>query len=273
MKYGFIGCGNMGGALARCVAKEAGKKGGGDEILLNNKTASKAEALAKEISADCTANCTDIRTLAKTSDYIFLGVKPQFMEDMLEEIEDVLAERRERFVLVSMAAGLSTDKILKMAGVPKCPIIRIMPNLAVSAGEGMTLYCSKNCSEEETAAFLEIMNCSGKLAQLPENLIDAGSAVSGCGPAFVFMFIEALADGGVACGLPRDRAQLLAAQTLLGSAKLLLESGKHPGQLKDNVCSPAGTTIEGVLALENGGFRSLAQDAVIAAYNRTLELK
>ncbi len=269
MKYGFIGCGNMGGALARCVAKAIEKKTGEEKIILNNKTASKAEALAKEISAEC----ADIKTLAKTCDYIFLGVKPQFMEDMLEEIEDVLKEREDRFVLVSMAAGLSTEKILKMAGVAKCPIIRIMPNLAVSAGEGMTLYCSKNCEKEEIDTFLEIMKCSGKLAELPESLIDAGTAVSGCGPAFVFMFIEALADGGVSCGLPRERAQLLAAQTLLGSAKLLLESGKHPGQLKDAVCSPGGTTIEGVLALENGGFRSLASDAVLAAYNRTLELK
>lgn len=266
MKYGFIGCGNMGGALAKCTAKAPGN----DEICLYDKDTEKAKALCDLIGA----SFMDIETLAGTCDYIFLGVKPQVLPFMLKEINGVLAERKDKFVLVSMAAGISIDAVLSMSESDgKYSVIRIMPNIAVSEGEGMILYCSRNCSKEETDTFLNKMSGSGKLAELPESMIDAGSAISGCGPAYAFLFAEALADGGVACGLPRDKAMLLAAQTLLGSAKLLLESGKHPGELKDAVCSPGGTTIEGVLALEKSAFRAASAEAVIAAYEKTLKLK
>ncbi len=261
MKIGFIGCGNMGGALAISAAKSSG-----NQIYLNDKDSEKALALAQKISAEVIS----IRELAESCDMIFLGVKPQFMAEMLREITDSLAKRADRFLLVSMAAGLSVSKIKAMAG--DYPIIRIMPNLAVSVGEGTILYCSEDTSEEELSSFLKIMEFAGKLCPLPEELIDAGSAISGCGPAFAFLFLESLADGGVACGLPRAQAQLLAAQTLLGSAKLLQESGKQPGELKDAVCSPGGSTIAGVLKLEESGFRAAAADAVLAAYRRTLEL-
>ena len=263
MKYGFIGCGNMGGALIRCASKSA-KKG---EIIIADKDIKKCEAFAKE----CGAVVSDNKGIAENADFIFLGVKPQYLAEMLGEIKDVLAARKGRFVLVSMAAGTPIEKIRELAG--NFPIIRIMPNLPVAAGEGMILYDSKDVKAAELKAFLSVMKAAGVLCPLEERLIDAGSAVSGCGPAYAFMFIEALADGGVYCGLPRDKAQLLAAQTLLGSAKLLMETGKHPGELKDAVCSPGGTTIAGVMALEEGSFRSDAADAVIAAYEKTLELK
>ena len=138
----------------------------------------------------------------------------------------------------------------------------------------MTLYAvTPDVSAPQLEGFLQMMAQSGKLCALPESLIDSGCAVSGCGPAFAYLFIEALADGGVECGLPRAQALDYAAQTVLGAARMVLETGRHPGALKDAVCSPGGTTIAGVHALEAGGFRSLAMDAVTAAYDRTLELK
>ncbi len=260
--YGFIGCGNMGGALIRAAVKSVKPA----QIWIADKDAAKRDALAKETGA----TAKDIKEIAAQCSYIFLGVKPQVMDDMLSEIRDILAKRKDRFVLISMAAGISIERLVKMAG--SYPFIRIMPNIPASVGEGMILYCSHKATKADIKAFLMVMGKAGKLSAIDEKLIDAGSAVSGCGPAYAFMFIEALADGGVRCGLPRAQAQLLAAQTLLGSAKMVMETGKHPGELKDAVCSPGGTTIEGVLALEQGGFRSSASEAVIAAYEKTLGL-
>ena len=261
--YGFIGCGNMGGTLAACAAKAAG----GSLILVNDRDTSKALALQEEWGA----RAVGIRELAEKAYMIFLGVKPQMMEDMLGEIKDVLSSRKDRFVLVSMAAGLSVSDIRRMAG--DLPVIRIMPNLAASVGEGMMLFCSEGVTEGELDEFSELMKESGKLSPLEERLIDAASAVSGCGPAFVCMFIEALADGAVRCGLSRAQAMLFAQQTLIGTAKVLMDTGRHPGELKDAVCSPGGTTIEGVLTLEDAGFRSAVSEAVISAYEKTLMLK
>ena len=170
-----------------------------------------------------------------------------------------------------MAAGLSIARIQEMAG-EDFPVIRIMPNTPASVGEGMIQYCSSNVTAEEEEAFRKIMAPAGRLDAVPENLIDAASCVSGCGPAWVYQFIEALADGGVACGLPRAKAQEYAAQMVLGSAKLVLESGQHPGALKDAVCSPGGSTIQGVRVLEEHGLRGAVMDAVLAAYDKTKEM-
>ena len=148
-----------------------------------------------------------------------------------------------------------------------------MPNMPVAVGEGMILYTVNDfVSKEELDGFLASMQYAGMLDKIDEDKIDAASCVSGCGPAFVFMFCEALADGAVECGLPRDKALLYAAQTLIGSATMLIETGEHPGKLKDAVCSPAGSTIEGVKALEEGAFRADVMNAVKSAYKRTLEL-
>ncbi len=194
------------------------------------------------------------------------------MEAVLSEIAPVLAERRDRFLLVSMAAGLTLERIQEMAG-GSYPLIRIMPNTPVSVGEGMVLYTCSPDAEEDIRDFLDGCKAAGRFSRLPEQMMDAASAVAGCGPAFADLFLEALADGGVACGLPRDRAQEYAAQMLAGAARLVLESGEHPGRLKDAVCSPGGTTIQGVRKLEEGGFRGNVMNAVIAAYEKTLELK
>ena len=262
---GFIGCGSMGGALARAACKSIPS----DQVFLANRTVEKARALAEEL--DC--RVADNAAVAENADFIFLGVKPQMMADMLSDIAPVLAERETRFVLVTMAAGLSIADIQAMAG-GDYPVIRIMPNTPASIGEGMILYTvGKGVSAPERKTFLTDMAAAGRFSELPEHLMDAGSAVSGCGPAFADLFLEALADGGVACGLPRAQAMELAAQMLSGSAKLALESGKHPGALKDAVCSPGGTTIQGVRVLEQNGFRSAVMEAVIAAYEKTLKLK
>lgn len=263
--YGFIGVGNMGGALARAVCRTVEP----DQVFLANRTMEKAQALAAELG--CRA--ADSEAVAGSADFIFLGVKPQMMQELLARIGPVLAGRETRFILVSMAAGLSIADIQEMAG-DAYPVIRIMPNTPCSIGEGMTLYTlGTDVSAEEEKTFLSDMAGAGKFAALPEHLMDAGSAVSGCGPAFAYLFLEALADGGVACGLPRRTAMELASQMTIGAARLQQETGKHPGELKDAVCSPGGTTIQGVRALEENGFRAAAMAAVISAYEKTLALK
>ena len=170
-----------------------------------------------------------------------------------------------------MAAGLSIARIQELAG-EDFPVIRIMPNTPASVGEGMIQYCSSNVTAEEEEAFLRIMAPAGRLDAVPESLIDAASAVSGCGPAWAYQFIEALADGGVAAGLPRAKAQRVRGQMLLGSARMVLETGKHPGELKDAVCSPGGSTIQGVRLLEERAFRGAVTDAVLAAFEKTKDL-
>ena len=265
MKYGFIGCGNMGSAVARAVCKGAGA----GDVLLANRTPAKAQALADELGCACGTN----EQVAGICDFIFLGVKPQMMADMLDELSATLESRAESrpFVLVTMAAGLSMQQIRQMAG-SGYPIIRMMPNTPVALGDGMIQYCSVNVTAEEEEAFCQLMAPAGRLDAVAEGMIDAASCVSGCGPAWVYQFIEALADGGVACGLPRAKAQEYAAQMVLGSAKLVLESGKHPGALKDAVCSPGGSTIQGVRVLEEHGLRGAVMDAVLAAYDKTKEM-
>jgi len=262
--FGFIGTGNMGGALAKAVAMKADSK----EILLANRTMAKAEALAAQLgcaagsNADVAANCQ----------YIFLGVKPQMMAGTLAPLQEVLAKRSDRFVLVTMAAGLTMERIAALAG-GEYPVIRIMPNTPCAIGEGMILYAANDkVTTEELAFFTDALSGAGVLDELDEHLIDAGSAVAGCGPAYLCQIVEALADGGVTCGLPRKKALLYAAQMVKGTGALILQSGQHPAELKDAVCSPGGSTIAGVRAMENGGVRSAMMEAVIAADKRNKEL-
>ena len=258
MKYGFIGCGNMGGALARALSRKT------KNIVICDPSPM-AEALAEELGCGY-GNSDDIACC----DRIFLGVKPHMVAGVLEGLRPVLAERKP--LLISMAAGVSTNQLRNFAGC-ELPIIRIMPNTPVMVGKGMILYCANEFVEQgQTRSFLEDLSEAGLFDELDEKLIDAASAVSGCGPAYVYLFIEALADGAVACGLPRDKAQRYAAATLAGAAEMVLSTGKHPGALKDAVCSPGGSTIAGVKALENHGFRGAVMDCVVDAYARTLEL-
>ena len=260
MKIGFIGAGNMGSALALAAAKADGA-----QIYVYDKDNEKAVLLASSINA----TVLDSKKIAAECDFVFLGVKPNIIPFAVAEIKDHLGKNT---VLVSMAAGVAIEKIEGFFE-SNPPIIRIMPNTPVSVGTGMILWCANRLVTEAKANdFLSVMKAAGSFDKIDESKIDAASAISGCGPAFVYMFIEALADGGVQCGLSRDAAQKYAAATLMGAAKLVLDSGKHPGALKDAVCSPGGSTIAGVHALEEGAFRATAADAVMAAYERTLEL-
>lgn len=261
-KVGFIGAGNMGGALASAAAKARDT-----EIYLADKDKDKAGALAKKIGA----TVVTAEKIAEVCDIIFLGVKPNIVNTALEPISNII-KGRSSVTLVSMAAGVSIEKIEKCFATP-VPVIRIMPNTPASVGEGMILYSrGSTVTDTQVRDFLSVMEKAGTLDELDEGLIDAASALSGCGPAFVYMFIEALSDGAVECGLPRDKAILYAANTLRGAAKMVLETGAHPGALKDAVCSPGGSTIEGVHALEDGAFRATVINAVTAAFEKTKQL-
>ncbi len=264
-KIGFIGCGNMGGALLCAAAKSVG----GENILMFDPSEEKLNTLSKETSAK-KATLEEVSSKAK---YIFMGVKPQIFKNVLSDILPFLKQRNDKFIIVSMAAGVSIASIKEIAG-EGVSVIRIMPNTPSSIGKGVVLVSpDETVTEAETKEFQAIMGNAGMTDVICESLIDAAGCVSGCGPAFVYMFIEAMADGGVLCGLPRDKALKYAAQTLCGAAQMVLSENKNPEELKDAVCSPGGTTIEGVRALEKGGFRSSAQEAVIAAYEKTLKLK
>ena len=261
LKIGFIGCGNMGTALAVAAAKSNA------EIYLSDCDESKAVKLCEKTGGKVVSN-TEI---AKVCDYIFLGVKPQMMANTLSEITKTLSSRADSFVLVTMAAGLKIEKIREFAG-GNYPLIRIMPNTPCGVGSGMILYATADVTTTQEETFLNAMSQSGTFDKIPESLIDAGSVVSGCGPAFVCQFVEALTEGGVSVGLTKDKALLYAATTLMGTAKLILESGESPEVLKDRVCSPGGSTIEGVKRIDSGSFYNDVIDAVNAAYKRTKEL-
>lgn len=258
MKYGFIGCGNMGGPIAEALSQAT------RDILLTDRSG-KAKAIAGRL--DCVYG-TGMEAAA--CDRVFLAVKPQTMEQALMPLRPILKERKP--LLITMAAGLPISRIQALAGTD-LPVIRIMPNTPVAVGKGVILYCCNDLVKPEILEdFLTDLRCAGRLEPLEEGLMDAAGVLSGCGPAYVYMFAEALADGAVACGIPRDKALAYAAATIAGAGEMLLTTGQHPEVLKDAVCSPGGSTIAGVKALEAHGFRGAVMDCVEAAYRRNREL-
>lgn len=259
MKYGFIGCGNMGGALARALAKST------TDFAVTDRSG-KAIGLAAELAC----GYTSAEEIVKTCDRIFLGVKPQMMAGVLADLQPLLAEKHP--LLITMAAGLAMEQIQDMAGLD-LPMIRIMPNTPVAVGKGLVLYCANGLvTPKELTSFLEDMRFAGRFDLIDERLFDAAGTVTGCGPAYLYMFIEAMADGAVACGVPRAQAMEYAAATMVGAAEMVLQTGSHPGALKDAVCSPGGSTIAGVKALEDGAFRSTVMSCIMAACNRNSQL-
>lgn len=263
MKYtlGFIGVGNMGSALVFAAIKSIGA----DRIAVCDKDEEKTSELAKGYGV-AVATAEEI---AENADFVILGVKPYAVECVIHRISAYL---KPETTLVSMAAGVSLCQISRYLGNEGASIIRIMPNTPCTVGMGVIEYALQNVSSEKRDQFVAAFSAAGLLDEIEENKINAASALSGCGPAFVYLFAESLADGAVACGLPRDKAILYAAKTLQGAGKMLEEYG-HVSDLKDAVCSPGGTTIEGVHALECGGLRGTVMDAVIAAYEKTVALQ
>lgn len=259
MKYGFIGCGNMGGAVARALSKAT------TDIAVSDRSG-KAKNLAREMGV----SYADNRTIAETCDRIFLAVKPHMIRDVLAPLQEVLLRRKP--VLISMIAGVEIAQIQTFAG-GEMPVIRMMPNTPTAIGKGVIQYACNGLVEGTVLAdWLQDMRFCGLLDALDETLIDAASALSGSGPAYLYVMLEALADGAVACGLPRAKAMEYAAMTMVGAGEMYLQTKAHPGALKDAVCSPGGSTICGIRALEDKGFRGAAMDCVIATFQKNKEL-
>ncbi len=260
---GFIGCGNMGGAMARAVRKADREV----RLFFANRSPEKARALAQELDGQVQTN----EWVAEHCDLIFLGVKPQMMAQVLFPLSPALSGRKDRFVLLTMAAGLTTQTIREMAG-GDYPAARIMPNTPSAIGAGVVQLCCLDVTQEEKARLKTLLSGAGLVDELDESLIDAACAVSGCGPAFAYLFLEGLVQGGKDCGLSEEKALLYAAKMLEGAARLALESDKDPAALRQAVCSPGGATIQGVHALENAGFTDAVMQAVVRAYKRSEEL-
>ena len=261
IKIGFIGTGVMGGALARAVRKSE------ESIMLSNIPEDAAQALADEI--DCKAG--NNKEIAKKCEYIVLAVKPQVIRDVLSEIAPVLKSRTDRFVIITIAAGISVATIRNETGLD-CPVIRLMPNTPVLVGKGVILCVFDGVAEPQKQEFYRLFSAAGFCDEITEDKIDAAGALTGCGPAFCYMAMKSLADGAVACGIAPEKAVKYAELTALGAATLAFESGRDLEELKKAVCSPKGTTIEGVNLLEKREIRSAFADAVKASYKRSLEL-
>ena len=267
----FIGAGNMGGALIHAACRALDPR----QVHITDYFADKAKAMADELGCCCESTN---KAAVLAGNYIFMCVKPQVMGGVLAEIAPVVKEcldKGEKKVIVSIAAGLQLAYIKEQ--LAQCGdalrVVRVMPNTPAAIGKGMLAVAAGSEVEDEyVGGVMEILSKAGRVERLAEGLMDQFTVVSGCSPAFVYMFIEALADGGVMTGLPRQQAMTYAAQTVMGAAAMVLETGKHPGELKDAVCSPAGSTIVGVAKLEENGFRSAAIQAVKAGYDKNVEL-
>ncbi|MCR1898408.1 pyrroline-5-carboxylate reductase [Irregularibacter muris] len=261
---GFIGCGNMARAIIQGMTKS--KTVSPKNIIASDRVQGSLDFVSKECGIDITANNKEV---AQKADILFLAVKPDGYQRVIEEIKDRV---KKEVIVVTIAAGQSIESVEKNFG-RKVKVIRTMPNTPAFVGEAMTSVCTnEKVTEKEKKEVLRLLQSFGKTEWVEEKLMDVVTGTTGSSPAYVFMMIEAMADGAVLRGMPRDKAYKLAAQTLLGSAKMVLETGKHPGELKDMVCSPGGTTIEAVAALEENGFRHAVMKAVVAATDKSSSL-
>ena len=252
MKIGFIGCGNMATAMIHGILQSglASER----DLMASAKTEKTKKKITDELHLACGTN----EETASFSDVLFLAVKPQFYEDVILSVRDHV---KKEALIVTLAPGKTLEWLGSLFGKDR-KIIRTMPNTPAMVGEGMTAVCpNHSVTEEELDTVLTLLSSFGKAEVIPENLIDVATAVSGSSPAYIFLAIEAMADGAVADGMPRNKAYRFAAQAVLGSAKMVLETGKHPGELKDMVCSPGGTTMEAVRVLEEKGLRSALIEA------------
>lgn len=261
---GFIGLGNMASAMIGGMLQKDMVTPG--EIIGSCRTEETAKKIADRFGIETT---TDNSTVAQAADILVLAVKPQFFPEVIAQIKD---EVNADALIISIAAGKTMDYIETKFGRP-LKLVRCMPNVPALVGEGITSVSrNERVSDEEMKQAMELLSSMGKASEIPERLIDAVVGVSGSSPAYVFLFIEAMADGAVAAGMPRSQAYEFAAQAVLGSAKMVLETGKHPGELKDMVCSPGGTTIQAVKVLEEKGFRAAVMDAMEACIEKSKSL-
>lgn len=270
-KFAFIGAGNMGGAMAEAIVRAKGP----ESVLLYDHNEEKAKALAEKTGCGVAESARDA---VFGGDYVLLCVKPKMLPGVLKGLLPYFEQAKaggDKKVLVSIAAGVAVESIksiLQDGGV-SLPVIRLMPNTPVLVGKGLVLVMpSEDAGEGEVSVLMDALSAAGETELFDEKLVDAATPVFSSSPAFGYMFIEAMADGGVMAGVPRDKAQKLAAISMLGAAAMVLETGKHPGQLKDEVCSPGGSTIVGVEVLERAGFRAAAAQAVYEAYIKTTQL-
>ncbi len=260
MKIGFIGAGNMGGALAKAISKISEIK-----VYIYDKNCEKSEDLARLIGG---FSATFEETV-NSADFVFLGVKPNVIPDVAQAVGKIASKNT---VIVSMAAGIKISKI-EEALASALPVIRIMPNTPVAVGEGLTAYATNGLvSSEQISNFERIMIPTGTTEALCESEIDSFCAIAGCGPAYAYMFIEALANGAEKCGVPRERAIKYASKMIRGACLMALETETDPKTLCQNVCSPGGATVEGVKVLDAKGFSDSVSTAIEAAFKRTKEL-
>ncbi|WP_343348176.1 pyrroline-5-carboxylate reductase [Terrisporobacter petrolearius] len=262
-KIGFIGAGNMGGAILGGILNS--------KMIDNNHiiASAKSDRTIEKIKDDYNVNVTkDSKEVVEFSDLIVIGVKPDIYDEILEEIKDLIKDK----IIITIAAGKTIEAMEKIIGDDK-KIVRTMPNTPSLVGEGMTsLSPNKNISEEELSFVKSIFDSLGKSEVVKEDLIHAVIGASGSSTAYAFMFIEAIADGAVRAGMPRDKAYTFAAQGVLGAAKMVLDTDKHPGELKDMVCSPGGTTIEAVKVLEEEKFRGAVLKAIDSCIKKSVEM-
>lgn len=268
-KYGFLGAGNMGGAMIGGLIKSGLSEKSQILASVHSEASQKRVADAYGIAVTLSN-----REVAENCDILILAVKPYQFPDVLPEVSEVLEADQ---IVVSVAAGKTLSDIdtgllsMKVAG--KLKVARVMPNTPALVGEGMSAVAfNDRFEEEEKKAVMDIFSSFGKAEEVPEAMIDVVIGVSGSSPAFIYMLIEAMADEAVVYGMPRKQAYTFAAQSVLGSAKMVLETGKHPGALKDDVCSPGGTTIAGVAALEGAGFRGAIMEGIAAAIDKAKDM-
>lgn len=260
MKIGFIGCGNMGTAMIKGILESGTVQQ--DELMASAKGSVTRQKIQGELKIRLAESN---HAVVEFADIVFLAVKPQYYEEVVSEIKDTASEQQ---IFISIAPGKSLEWLEGLFGRP-VKLVRTMPNTPAMVKEGMTAYCvNEQVTEEEKRQTARLCSCFGEAEEVDEHLMDVVTAVSGSSPAYVFLFIEALADAAVADGMPRAKAYKFAAQAVLGSAKMVLETGLHPGVLKDMVCSPGGTTIEAVRVLEERGLRSSVFEAVKACVKK-----
>lgn len=262
IRIACIGCGTMGSAIMQAVMQMVAPSC----ITVSGGESGRARDFAKKTGCSFAASNAEA---AAAADVVFIAVKPAAVPAVLKEIRHELHGK----TLVSMAAGVPLCAVRELCAHESVRCVRIMPNTPVSVGEGMIALSGDETTPPEVCTEIAaLLAPAGKVEIIPELLIDCAGAVSGCGPAYCFLFIESLADAAVLLGMPRRQAYTYAAQTLKGAAELVLRTGTHPAALKDSVCSPGGTTIEAVKKLEEGGFRAAVLNAVQAAYDKTLLL-